>query len=168
MGRSLISRENSVPLLRCWTEAMLDTRNFWFVKPQDSIQDWEPILREYQTASPWPTIQFPQKQGFLHTLLGTKRFSPWSWRNPYSAWRLSPEDSYPVLDNLIIKILAGMRAAPVQVGVWIPKAKKGPTADYFRPLGISNKCDRLVGATIAAVVMKATCAYMYPSQIDMN
>lgn len=59
-------------------ETMLDTRNFWFVKPQDSIQDWEPILREYQTASPWPTIQFPQKQDFLHTLLGTKRFSPWS------------------------------------------------------------------------------------------
>ena len=46
---------------------MLDTRNFWFVKPQDSLQEWEPILREYQTASPWPNIELPQKQDFLHT-----------------------------------------------------------------------------------------------------
>ena len=37
-------------------EAMLDTRHFWFVKPQDAIEEWEPILNEYQTASPWPNI----------------------------------------------------------------------------------------------------------------
>ena len=67
-----------------------------------------------------------------------------------------------------MKMLAGLRAAPVQVGVWIPKAKVGPTADYFRPLGMPNTCDRLVDGTIAAVVMKATCAYMHPSQVVMN
>ena len=147
---------------------MLDTRNFWFVKPQDSLQEWEPILREYQTASPWPSIELPQKQDFLHTLLGTKDSAPGPDGIPYSAWRLSPEDSYPVLDQLMMKMLAGLRAAPVQVGVWIPKAKVGPTADYFRPLGMPNTCDRLVDGTIAAVVMKATCAYMHPSQVVMN
>ena len=31
-----------------------------------------------------------------------------------------------------------------------------------------NTCDRLVDGTIAAVVMKATCAYMHPSQVVMN
>ena len=87
---------------------------------------------------------------------------------PYSAWRLSPEDSYPVLEHLMGKMIAGTRAAPVQVGVWIPKAKLGPTADYFRPLGMPNTCDRLVDGTIAAVIMKATCAYMHPSQVVMN
>ena len=45
-------------------EAMLDTRNFWFVKPQDSLQEWEPILREYQTASPWPNIELPRNRTF--------------------------------------------------------------------------------------------------------
>ena len=31
-----------------------------------------------------------------------------------------------------------------------------------------NTCDRLVDGTIAAVIMKATCAYMHPSQVVMN
>ena len=64
-------------------------------------------------------------------------------------------------------MIAGTRAAPVQVGVWIPKAKLGPTADFFRPLGMPNTRDRLVDA-IAAVIMKATSAYMHPSQVVMN
>ena len=32
----------------------------------------------------------------------------------------------------------------MQVGVWIPKAKAGPMADHFRPLGMPNTIDRLV------------------------
>ena len=149
-------------------EAMLDTRHFWFAKPQDAIEEWEPILTEYQTASPWPEIVIPDKQDFLHTLLGTKDSAPGPDGIPYSAWRLSPEDSYPVLDQLMMRMISGLRAAPVQVGVWIPKAKVGPTADFFRPLGMPNTCDRLVDGTIAAVVMKATSAYMHPSQVVMN
>ena len=149
-------------------EAMLDTRHFWFEKPQDIMEEWEPVLTEYQTASSWPAIDIPNKQDFLHTLLGTKDSAPGPDGIPYSAWRLSPEDSYPVLDQLMMRMVSGLRAAPVQVGVWIPKAKVGPTADYFRPLGMPNTCDRLVDGTIAAVVMKATSAYMHPSQVVMN
>ena len=149
-------------------EAMLDTRHFWFEKPQDVMEEWEPVLMEYQTASFWPEIEMPNKQDFLHTLLGTKDSAPGPDGIPYSAWRLSPEDSYPVLDQLMMRMIAGLRAAPVQVGVWIPKAKVGPTADFFRPLGMPNTCDRLVDGTIAAVVMKATSAYMHPSQVVMN
>ena len=149
-------------------EAMLDTRHFWFVKPQDSIQEWEPILNEYQTAlpGPWPNIEIPEKQDFLHTLLSTKDSAPGPDGIPYSAWRLSPEDSYPVLDQLMMTMLAGLRAAPVQVGVWIPKAKVGPTADYFRPLGMPNTCDRLVDGTIAAVVQGNLCLYASLASCD--
>ena len=149
-------------------EAMLDTRKFWFVEPIDQFHEWKPVLREYQTATAWPSIDLPQKQDFLHTLLGTKDSAPGPDGIPYSAWRLSPEDSYPVLEHLMGKMIAGTRAAPVQVGVWIPKAKLGPTADFFRPLGMPNTCDRLVDGTIAAVIMKATSAYMHPSQVVMN
>ena len=152
-------------------EAMLDTRKFWFVEPVDQFHEWRPVLYEYQTATPWPSIALPQKQDFLHTLLDTKDSAPGPDGIPYSAWRLSPEDSYPVLEHLMGKMIAGTRAAPVQVGVWIPKAKLGPTADFFRPLGMPNTCDRLVDlvdGTIAAVVMRATSAYMHPSQVVMN
>ena len=78
-------------------------------------------------------LSFRRKR-FLHTLLGTKDSAPGPDGIPYSAWRLSPEGSYPVLEHLMGKMISGARAAPVQVGVWIPKAKLGPTADYFRPL----------------------------------
>ena len=149
-------------------EAMLDTRKFWFDEPADQFQEWKPVLQEYQTATAWPSIARPQKQDFLRTLLGTKDSAPGPDGIPYSAWRLSPEDSYPVLEQLMGKMISGARAAPVQVGVWIPKAKLGPTADFFRPLGMPNTCDRLVDGTIATVIMKATCAYMHPSQVVMN
>ena len=64
------------------------------------------------------------------------------------------------LDQLMMKMLAGLRAAPVQVGVWIPKAEVGPTADYFRPLGMPNTCDRLVDGTIAAVVHESKLVHI--------
>ena len=47
---------------------MLDTRKFWFVEPTDQLQAWRPVLNEYQSATPWPTIEPPQKQDFLHTV----------------------------------------------------------------------------------------------------
>ena len=149
-------------------EAMLDTRTFWFVEPEDHYGTWSPVLQVYQSAADWPRICLPQKQDFLHTLLNTKDSAPGPDGIPYSAWRLSPEDSFPVLEHLMGRMISGMRAAPVQVGVWIPKAKLGPTADFFRPLGMPNTCDRLVDGTIAAVVMKAASAFMHPSQVVMN
>mgnify|MGYP000509556747 CR=1 FL=1 len=57
-------------------EAMLDTRKFWFIEPTDQLQTWRPVLNEYQSTTPWPTIEPPQKQDFLHTLLGTKDSAP--------------------------------------------------------------------------------------------
>ena len=50
-------------------EAMLDTRHLWFAKPQDAIEEWEPVLNEYQTASPWPDIEILKSKTFyIHCL----------------------------------------------------------------------------------------------------
>ena len=64
--------------------------------------------------------------------------------------------------------MEGTALPPLQVGVWIPKAKMGPEADNFRPLGMPNTLDRLDGS-IAAVVMKAVASNLHPSQtVDSN
>ena len=52
--------------------------------------------------------------------------------------------------------------------VWIPKAKMGPEADNFRPLGMPNTLDRLVDGSVAAHVMKKTAHLMRPSQAVMS
>ncbi len=65
-------------------------------------------------------------------------------------------------------ILDEQALPPVQVGVWIPKAKMGPEADNFRPLGMPNTLDRLVDGTVAAQVMRATAPTMHPSQTVMS
>ena len=57
---------------------------------------------------------------------------------------------------------------PLQVGVWIPKAKMGPEADNFRPLGMPNTLERLVDGTAAAQVMRVVAPTMHPSQTVMS
>ena len=52
--------------------------------------------------------------------------------------------------------------------VWIPKAKMGPEADNFRPLGMPNTLERLVDGTAAAQVMRATAPNMHPSQTVLS
>ena len=56
----------------------------------------------------------------------------------------------------------------MQVGVWIPKAKAGPEADNFRPLGMPNTLDRLVDGSVASHVMQQTAHLMHPSQAVMS
>ena len=57
---------------------------------------------------------------------------------------------------------------PTQIGVWIPKAKMGPKADNFRPLGMPNTLDRLVDGTVAAHLMYYTAHLLHPSQTVMS
>ena len=83
---------------------------------------------------------------------------------PYSAWRLLPEVTVDAMISYFIDIMEDTARPPMQVGVWIPKAKMGPEADNFRPLGMPNTLDRLVDGTIASVVMKAVAPNMHPSQ----
>ena len=52
--------------------------------------------------------------------------------------------------------------------MWIPKAKMGPKADNFRPLGMPNTLDRLVDGTVAAHLMHHTAHLLHPSQTVMS
>ena len=65
-------------------------------------------------------------------------------------------------------IVNGTALPPHQVGVWIPKAKMGPEADCFRPLGMPNTLDRLVDGSVAAHAMHQTAHTMHPSQAVMS
>ena len=44
--------------------------------------------------------------------------------------------------SYFMDIMEDTALPPMQVGVWIPKAKMGPEADNFRPLGMPNTLDR--------------------------
>ena len=54
------------------------------------------------------------------------------------------------------------------VGVWIPKAKQGPTADFFRPLGMPDTLDRLQDGTVAAILFRTTRHSFHPAQTLLN
>ena len=148
--------------------AMLATREFWFEPPIAGDVQWESVLDAYGSAMPWPSFPPPGREVFLHTLLHTKDSSPGPDGIPYAAWRLLPEATVMAMDSYLLDILNGSALPPVQVGVWIPKAKLGPTADFFRPLGMPNTIDRLVDGAIATQAMKHTSHLMHPSQTVMS
>ena len=149
-------------------EAMLATRKFWFEKPVEQDERWANVLRVYATSDMWPEVPLPCKKDLLHTLLHTKDSAPGPDGLPYSAWRLLPEVTVDAMISYFMDIMEDTALPPMQVGVWIPKAKMGPEADNFRPLGMPNTLDRLVDGTIASVVMKAVAPNMHPSQTVMS
>ena len=148
--------------------AMLATRDFWFEDPVSSHTDWDCVLDVYAQAQEWPAIGLPDKQMLLATLLHTKDSAPGPDGLPYAAWRLLPEVTVDAMMSYFYDILDEQALPPLQVGVWIPKAKMGPEADNFRPLGMPNTLDRLVDGTVAAQVMRATGPTMHPSQTVMS
>ena len=149
-------------------EAMLATRDFWFQAPTDCDNSWTPVLEVYEQQPSWPTLKPPEPKDFLSTLLHTKDSAPGPDGIPYSAWRLLPCVTVDALISYFYDIIGGTALPPMQVGVWIPKAKAGPMADHFRPLGMPNTIDRLVDGSIAAYVMRHTAHLMHPSQAVMS
>ena len=149
-------------------EAMLSTRKFWFERPVEQDERWAGILQVYRTSEMWPDVPLPNKKDLLHTLLHTKDSAPGPDGLPYSAWRLLPEVTVDAMTSYFMDIMENTTLPPMQVGVWIPKAKIGPEADNFRPLGMPNTLDRLVDGTIASVVMRAVSSNMHPSQTVMS
>ena len=149
-------------------EAMLATRDFWFQTPCESDNSWTPVLEVYGRQSSWPLLRPPEPKDFLSTLLHTKDSAPGPDGIPYSAWRLLPCVTVDALISYFYDIISGTALPPMQVGVWIPKAKAGPEADHFRPLGMPNTIDRLVDGSIAAYVMRHTAHLMHPSQAVMS
>ena len=149
-------------------EAMLETRHFWFEDPTEFDDAWQPILEVYSRADKWPNIPPPSREVCLNTLLHTKDSSPGPDGIPYSAWRLLPEMTLQAMSSYFYDIQEETALPPTQVGVWIPKAKTGPTADFFRPLGMPNMLDRLVDGSNAAHLMHHTAHLLHPSQTVMS
>ena len=152
-----------------YDEATLATRNFWFTHPVRYDRDWHDTLSAYRRCvSPWPQIPEPTEQNYIERLLLTKDSAPGPDGLPYALWRVFPQQTALILKDDFHNILAGTLAPPTQVGVWIPKAKQGPTADFFRPLGMPDTLDRLQDGTAAAILFRVTRHSFHPAQTLLN
>ena len=149
-------------------EAMLATRDFWFQPPVEQDDTWQPVLDCYANGEPWAPFSPPDEEVFLNTLLHTKDSARGPDGLPYSAWRLLPKVTVDAMKSYFYDIINGTALPPHQVGVWIPKAKMGPEADSFRPLGMPNTLERLVDGSVAAHAMRQTAHTMHPSQAVMS
>ena len=103
--------------------AMLATRAFWFEDPVSSHSERDCVLDLYTDTQEWPDIELPNKQMLLDTLLHTKDSAPGPDGLPYAAWRLLPEVTVDAMMSYFYDILDETALPPLQVGVWIPKAK---------------------------------------------
>ena len=72
-------------------QAMLATRDFWFEEPVSSHPDWDNILDVH--AQEWPSIELPDKQMLLSTLLHTQDSAPGPDGLPYAAWTPKNQNS---------------------------------------------------------------------------
>ena len=152
-----------------YDEAMLATRDFWFTHPVQYDRDWQDTLSAYRRyVVPWPVIPEPTEQDYVEHLLLTKDSAPGPDGLPYALWRMFPQQTAAILQDDFHHILAGALAPPTQVGVWIPKAKQGPTADFFRPLGMPDTLDRLQDGTAAAILFRVTRHSFHPAQTLLN
>ena len=152
-----------------YDEAMLATRDFWFTHPVKYDRDWHDTLSAYRRCvSPWPAIPEPTEQDYIEHLLLTKDSAPGPDGLPYALWRIFPQQTAAILKDDFHHILAGVLAPPTQVGVWIPKAKQGPTADFFRPLGMPDTLDRLQDGAAAAILFRITRRSFHPAQTLLN
>ena len=149
-------------------EAMLATRDFWFQTPAEYDEEWQPILDCYAEGEPWKPFCPPDDEMFLNTLSHTKDSAPGPDGLPYSAWRMLPRVTVEAMKSCFLDIINGTALPPHQVGVWIPKAKIGPEADCFRPLGMPNTLERLVDGSVAAHAIRQTAHTMHPSQAVMS
>ena len=152
-----------------YDEAMLATRDFWFTHPVQYDRDWHDTLSAYRRCVvPWPVIPEPTEQDYVEHLLLTKVSAPGPDGLPYALWRMFPQQTAAILQDDFHHILTGALAPPTQVGVWIPKAKQGPTADFFRPLGMPDTLDRLQDGTVAAILFRVTRHSFHPAQTLLN
>ena len=152
-----------------YDEAMLATCDFWFTHPIKYDRDWHDTLSAYRRCVlPWPEIPEPTEQDYIEHLLLTKDSAPGPDGLPYALWRMFPQQTAAILQDDFHHILAGVLAPPTQVGVWIPKAKQGPTADFFRPLGMPDTLDRLQDGTAAAILFRITRHSFHPAQTLLN
>ena len=148
---------------------MLATRAFWFQQPVRYDPAWAKTLKTYrQHTEPWPSIPEPSIDDYTEHLLLTKDSAPGPDGLPYAFWRMFPQQTAAILQDDFDRVLSCMLPAPTQVGVWTPKAKQGPTADFFRPLCMPDTLDRLQDGATAAILFRTTRHCFHPAQTLLN
>ena len=152
-----------------YDDAMLATRSFWFRPPVRYDPSWARTLDIYrQQAEPWPPVPEPSVDDYVTHLLLAKDSAPGPDGLPYALWRMFPHHTAVILQADFDRMLTCTLPAPTQIGVWIPKAKQGPTADFFRPLGMPDTLDRLQDGTAAAILFRVTRQSFHPAQTMLN
>ena len=150
-------------------EAMLETRQFWFEDPVADDPQWNHTLQCYaECMTFWPDVPLPTDGDYTAAVLSSKDSAPGPDGLPYAAWRLDVTQSSEAMVHFMDRIQSQNAIPPVSVGVWIPKAKLGSTANYFRPLGMPSTFERLVDCTAAAVLARHIAPYLHPSQTVLN
>ena len=128
-----------------------------------------PTLRRYQQlTSFWPHIRMPEQQHYAFAILSSKDSAPGPDGIPYAAWRVQVASSASAMVSFMNNIQDNSTPSPVSVGVWIPKAKLGPAANYFRPLGMPSTFERVIDCTATVVLVKAVAPYLHSSQTVLN
>ena len=150
-------------------EAMLETRQFWFEDPVSDDHQWNYILNTYADATRfWPDVPLPTPSDYTAAVLSSKDSAPGPDGLPYAAWRMDVSQSSEAMVDFMSRIQSLRAVPPVSVGVWIPKAKLGPTANFFRPLGMPSTFERLVDCTAAAVLARHIAPHLHPSQTVLH
>ena len=148
---------------------MLATRKFWFQPPVKYDPEWTDYLEQYKAqAQPWPHVPPPGAEDLIRTVLATNDSSPGPDGIPYAAWRLHPGVSSDAMITHLNDICRSSVPPPCSVQAWIPKAKMGPTADNFRPLGMPSTFERVIDGSIATVMTRAIAPLLHPSQTVLN
>ena len=149
--------------------AMLATRKFWFQPPCQYDSQWTQYLAQYkEQAHRWPHVPPPTPEDFAKTILHTNDSAPGPDGIPYAAWRIHPGIASEAMSTHLEDICRAAVPPPCSVQAWIPKAKLGPTADHFRPLGMPSTFERIIDGSIATVLTKAIAPLLHPSQTVLN
>ena len=142
--------------------AMLATRKFWFQPPVKYDPEWTTYLEQYKAqVQVWPHVPPPQKEDLIKSILATNDSAPGPDGIPYAAWRLHPATSAEAMTTHFDDICRSAVPPPCSVQAWIPKAKMGPTADNFRPLGMPSTFGRVIDGSIATVMTKAIAPLLH-------
>ena len=151
------------------SSAMLATRKFWFEPPVQQDPEWTTYLDQYKSqVQVWPHVPPPQKEDLIKSILASNDSAPGPDGIPYAAWRLHPGTSAEAMTTHFDDICRTAVPPPCSVQAWIPKAKMGPTADNFRPLGMPSTFERVIDGSIATVLTKVIAPLLHPSQTVLN
>ena len=97
-----------------------------------------------QTWTYLPLCSPPRTDDLVKTVLATNDSAPGPDGIPYAAWRLHPGTSLYAMATHLDDICRSAVPPPCSVQAWIPKAKMGPIADNFRPLGMPSTFERVI------------------------